>query len=436
MATEATSVGEATGAGAARAGREEWRKGWTLILAASIGFSFFSVMLSGTGLFMEPLGREFGWGKTMLSSGVSIATITTAILSPFIGMAVDRFGTRRIVMPGIVLTIASISAFSLLEGVAWQWFGLWFIFGMFSSTIKSTAWTAAVVGVFQQSRGLALGLTLAGTAVSQTIVPPLGNYLITEFGWRLAFVFLGLGWGSITFVLCLLFFFDIHDRAAARKKAGTADAAPALELTGLSAREALRDWALWRVGISNFVVMVLTMGLGIHLFVILTEAGVSRTNAAWLTSLGGIAGIVGKLVTGLLLDRFRPNWVGGLTLGAAALTFAMLLEGLRSPTLIVIAMIINGYAAGTKTQLTGYLTSCYAGMKNFGAIYGVMAALMALASGMGPTVAGLIYDLSGSYQPFLIAGAIGCTLGGVLIMSLPRYPVWEKKARAGELAPA
>lgn len=70
----------------------------------------------------------------------------------------------------------------------------------------------------------------------------------------------------------------------------------------------------------------------------------------------------------------------------------------------------------------------YGGMRNFGKIYGVMAALMVLASGMGPLVAGRVYDLTGGYGLFLIAGAIGCTLGGVLMISLPAYPAWAKKA--------
>jgi MFS family permease len=65
-------------------------------------------------------------------------------------------------------------------------------------------------------------------------------------------------------------------------------------------------------------------------------------------------------------------------------------------------------------------------MRNFGVIYGVMAALMALASGMGPLLAGRIYDLSGGYAPFLIAGAAGCVLGGIMMISLPRYPAWER----------
>jgi MFS family permease len=63
-------------------------------------------------------------------------------------------------------------------------------------------------------------------------------------------------------------------------------------------------------------------------------------------------------------------------------------------------------------------------------VYGVMAACMAAASGLGPLVAGAVYDLTGGYGPFLLAGAIGCALCGALIVSLPAYPKWEKKEEA------
>lgn len=413
---------------------QEWKQHWTLVLASAIGFGFFSVMLSTVGLFMEPVSAEFGWSRTFYSSGASIATIMTALLSPFFGVLIDRYGSRKLALPGVLLTLASMLLFGFTNGEAWQWIALWVFFGAAAVTIKSTIWSAAVLGVFERSRGLALGLTMAGTALSQVIVPPLGNWLITEFGWRAAYVWLGLGWGSITFVLCLFFFFDIHDAAARRHaKAGTvASAADAVDLPGLTVREGARDWALWRVGISNFVVMLLTQGLAAHLIPILTDAGVSRGNAALLSSLGGIAGIVGKLITGALLDRYKPNWIGGLTLGAAALTFAALMDGVRSPALIVFALIVNGYAAGTKTQITGFLTASYGGMKSFGVIYGVMAALMALAAGMGPLAAGRVYDVFGGYEWFLLAGAIGCTLGGLMIISLPAYPKWEKKEPEAE----
>jgi MFS family permease len=411
---------------------QEWGENWTLVLAASVGFSFFSIMLAAVGLFMGPLGEEFGWNKTILSAGPSIATITTAMLGPFFGILVDRYGTRRLAIPGLVLTSGVICLFSQITGASWQWYLMWLLFGIVSTSIKSTAWTAAVVGVFTQSRGLALGLTLAGTAVAATIVPPLGNYLIENFGWRMAFVYLSLGWGGITLLLCLVFFYDIHDRKLqeARDRPVGEEAPPEVVLPGLTRREGLLDTALWRLAISNFLVMLLTIGLSVHLFPILTEAGIARSYAAWLLSLAGIAGILGKLATGVLLDRFKPNWIGGVTLGAAALAFALLIDGIRSPAVIIAAMIVNGYAFGTKTQITGYMTASYAGMKSFGFLYGIMSALMALASGLGPFVAGYTYDRLGGYTPFLIAGTIGCALSGLLIVSLPPHRRFDAEPAA------
>ncbi|HEX7752444.1 MAG TPA: MFS transporter [Novosphingobium sp.] len=409
--------------------KQEWSVGWTLVLAAALGFSFFSVLIAAVGLFMEPLGKEFGWSRTLLSAGPSIATSTTAILGPFLGAIVDRYGTRRVVLPGLLLTIAALGAFAFIDGSETQWLLLWGLFGFVSVSIKSTPWTAAVVSMFEKSRGLALGMTLAGTAVAQALVPPLGNWLIVSFGWRAAFVWLALGWGGITFVVCLLFFRGRHERRSAAEKAAAAAATPEA-LPGLTIAQAWRNSVLWRIAISNFIVMVLTMGLLVHLFPILTEAGVSRTTAAWLTGLSGLAGIAGKLVTGVLLDRFRPNWVGGLTLAAAALAFALLMDGVRSPTLILIALLVNGYTAGTKTHITGYLTASYGGMRNFGAIYGVMSSLMALASGVGPLLAGRIYDTMGGYEPFLLAGSIGTAIGGLIIVTLPPYPEFAETRTA------
>jgi predicted MFS family arabinose efflux permease len=400
---------------------DEWKANWSLVLAASLGFSFFTIMIASSGLFFEPLQAEFGWSRTLLSSGPSVASILTAVLGPFAGALIDRYGSRRVVLPGLVLTIASIMSFALTSGAELQWIGLWVIFGTVAVSIKSTAWTAAVLGVFDRSRGLALGLTLSGTAVAQIIVPPVANWLIMVVGWREAFVWLALGWGGLTLVTCAFFLFDAHDQNRAPRQTADAERVD-YALSGLTTREALRDSALWRLAISNFVVMSLTMGLTIHMFLILTEAGISRSSAAWLTSLSGVAGICGKLITGFLLDRFKPNWIGGITLGAAALAFLLLDVGRNSLPLIVIAMLVNGYAAGTKTQITGQLTAAYGGMKNFGKIYGVMAALMALAAGLGPTFAGAIYDYFGSYGPFLAVGAIGCVLGGALMISLPAYP--------------
>ena len=415
---------------------DEWRRNWTLVLAATIGFSFHSVMAVATGVFMDPLGQEFGWNRAQQSSGVSIASGVAMVLSPFFGALIDRWGTRRLAIPGLALTSISVASFALTNGTMTQWFALWTIYALVALAVKSTVWTAAVASVFSASRGLAIGVTLGGTALAQIIIPPLANWLIADFGWRGAFFWLGTGWGSIALVLSVLFLYDAHDQRRQLREAGADPGIAAPVLSGLSIGEAWRDAALWRIAISTFVIMVVTFALVVHQFPLLVEAGISRENAAFLASLTGVAGVAGKLVTGWLLDRYRANLVGGLTLSSAAIAFALLLEPLRTPTLIVVAMVIIGYASGTKLQICGYLTTRYGGMRNFGKIFGTMASIIALGTGLGPVLGGFVYDLYGSYAPFLVAGMAGSLLSGLLIFGLGRYPEWEQDARAAAPAEA
>lgn len=149
----------------------------------------------------------------------------------------------------------------------------------------------------------------------------------------------------------------------------------------------------------------------------------------------GIAGIAGKLITGALLDRCNANRVGGFMLAFTALAFALLIEGVHSTLLVVAAVAINGYGSGCTLQITSYLMARHAGMRNFGAIYGVVTSANALGSGVGPMIAGMAYDRSGTYDGFLIAGVIGCLTSGLLIWFLPAAPIWEAPPEAMRRGP-
>lgn len=414
----------------------EWRSGWKLVLACFVGFSFFSVIAASLSIFIEPLVREFGWSRTLVSSGLLICTLVIALLSPFVGMLIDRFGTRRVAIPGILATALVLASFSLLNGSETQWLAFWGIYAAIAVLIKTTVWTTAVAGVFTNARGLALGVVLAGTAAAQAIVPPLANLLIEQFGWRSTYVILSVGWGSLTLFLCYRFLFDAHDRHTPppdqTRKPGKIINQP--EFSGLSIKQACRDQALWIILASTAVMMLLSVGLMVHQIPILTAAGVSRTTAAWLASMAGVAAVAGKLITGTLLDHYRPNWVGGLTLAVTCLAFALLIDGIRSPAFIVFAMLVNGYTSGTQLQISGYLTVRYAGMKNFGMVFGTITGVSALASGLGPVVAGLIFDLSGGYSLFLIIGAAGSLVSGLFLIALPSYPTWPDEASVPDRA--
>lgn len=383
---------------------------------------------------MEPLGKEFGWSRTLLSSGTTISAATTFVFSPLFGVLIDRIGTRRLALPGLVLMAATIASLSLLNGSVVMWFIIWTVYAGAALATKSTVWTAGVASAFDAGRGLALGLTLSGSALAQAITPILTNYLIAEYGWRTAFVCLGLGWGGLAIVLCYFLLFDGYDANRRAVKEGTVAQGDSKSLManapGLSIPEAWRSVPLWRIGISTFVIMVVSIGLVVHQIPILESVGVSRNAAAYYAGMAGIAGVFGKLGTGWLLDRYAARWVGGITLAVTSLTFILLL--LPNPTVPVIfaAMLINGYAAGTKLQIAGYLTSAYAGMRNFGAIFGSMASLIALGSGLGPVIAGRIFDVYHNYGPFLWLGIIATFIGAFMIFGLPDYPEWHRNKRA------
>lgn len=408
--------------------RGEFRQHWLLVLAAATGFGFSAIVSVTTGLFMEPLGREFGWGRALQASGASITAILTFLMSPFFGALIDRWGTRGMALAGIVLASLIISGFSLANGSPVQWMALWGFYAFAGVMIKSTVWTAAISSVFKEGRGLALGLTLSGTAVASIIFPPLTDWLINTYGWRGAWIGLGLGAGTFTFVLCALFFIDGYAIArSAKTKTGEKLAkGPLLDVPGLSIAAAWRDSALWRIGLSTFLMMIVTIALNVHQFEILRATGLTRTTAAYYSSIAGFAGIAGKLITGWLLDRYHVRWVGGITLGMTTVAFALLLLPDLTAPIIIAAMVVNGYSAGTKLQVASYLTSAYGGLRNFGALFGVMASLIAAGSGIGPVLAGYIFDVYGTYAPFLIFGMIASIFCGGLILSLGAYPSWTR----------
>ena len=407
--------------------RAEWRAHWPIVLAAFVGISVPIFPYFTLGLFFDPLSSEFGWSRTLISVGGSIAAAVGIPLSPLIGALVDRWGPRYLALTGLALTTLVLASFSLVNGLPAQWLALWGAFAVARTLIDITIWAATINNAFDKGKSLAMAVMLAGITFSHIIAPPIAQWLVDGFGWREAYLFLALGWGSLAFILSAFFLRDTRVRGASREPAAdrpTADRETKRDLPGLTVPQALRSFALWRVGVATFLTLLFSSTLVIHKIPLLTEAGVSRGTAAWLTSLSGLAGFIGLMMTGWMLDRFRANWVGGLTNAAMALSLVMLLEPFRTPTLIVISMVIAGYAGGTKLQICAFLTAKYAGMRNYGKIYGAIGGLTSCTGVIGPVFGGLLYDLTGNYTLLILAAIPASAMAGVLLMGLGPYPQW------------
>lgn len=411
---------------AAQLRRAEWRAHWPLVLASFMGIALPTSAYYATGLFIDPLTAQFGWNRTTISSGASIAGLIIIVLSPFVGAMVDRWGARRLVLPGLVLTMVAMAGFGLASGSAAQWLLLWGFYAIPTSALKSTLWTSAIAGRFDAARSFALAVALSGTALPTAIVPPLARWLIDTLGWREAWGALGLILGLPALVLCLFFLFDRHDDARRERSApgGRAPTTLHLDLPGLSLSEAVRSVPLWRIALATLITMLLASTLVLHKVPLLIEVGLSRTEAAWLAGFSGLAAFAGSLVVGWLIDRYDAGLIGFITNSITAVALVFLLEAFRTPALIVISMVIVGFAGGAKLELCAYLTSKYAGLRNYGKVFSVMAGIIAATGSVGSMVGGLAYDYAGSYDLLIEVCIPASVVSALLIFRMGPYPDW------------
>ena len=404
--------------------REEWRAYWPLVLSAMVGLSLGTIISTTLGLFMEPLSNEFGWSRSQISAGMLAIAIVATPLTPFAGALVDRYGPRTVGIPGIIVSGLALAAFSLLNGDITLWFAAWLAYAFFSLFIRTIVWNTAVSNTFVTGRGLALAVTLCGTSLASTLAPLLARWLIDSYGWRFAYAALGLGWGGIALVLVVLLFHDARSRLARQTAMGTAPAIPAQLPGGLTLGEALRDSRMIRIGIAIFLQIMISGAIAVHLVPLLTTMGVTRSEAAGIAAVMGIAGLASRLVIGVLFDRYTTGFIPFACFAAPAIAYSILLQGHGSFWLLTLAVALLGFASGGTLHASTYLTTRYAGVRHFGKIFGVISSILGFAGGIGPLIGGLIYDESGSYTPLMITAIPMALVAGLLVCRLGPYPVY------------
>ncbi len=412
----------------------EWRANWPLVLTAFVGLSLTSVVIYSTGLVIAPIEQEFGWSRTQVTAGTSLATMLAIPLSPFVGALIDRLGVRKLALPGTVIASISIAAIAFANGSPVQWLALWIFYGLAALMIKPTIWTIAVTGAFTAGRSLAISVILCGTAFAGIAVPPLMQWVTDSYGWREGVITIAVLWGVPALLLSYFFLFDAHDAKPLRAADSSPEARAALP--GLSVAEAVRSLTLWRIGIATLIMLLLASCLLVHQVPMLTDFGITRHDAAWLASLVGVAGVIGKLITGWMMERWDAGLVGSATNFATALAMVLLLEPFRSPATIVCSIMVVGYAGGTKLQLCVYLTGIYAGMRNYGKIFGVMASIVAASGGIGPVIGGAFYDAFGGYNEVIMTAIPASLVSALMILRLGPYPEWSKALEARGKRPA
>ena len=408
-----------------RSAREEWRSHWPVVLSAMVGMSFYTVVTYSFGTFIQPIEDSFGWNRADISLGLTIFAGIATLGGPFVGALLDKVGTRLMAILGTIAASAAFAGFSLATGTLTQWYLLWVIYGITALFIKSTIWSAGISSIFTTSRGLALAAVLSGSAVGQTLAPIIANQLIAAEGWRAAYVWIGFGWGGLALVLLVLFYRGAHETSA---RTAVATRIPAAILPGLTVREGMRDARIVRICIANVVMSIVGSGMSVHLVPLITDTGLTRATAVEIAASAGIAGLVGKFLTGWLLDRVQGSLIPFFSYAIAALGHFLLLNLFGSVSALTAGAMILGYASGAGLQVSTYLVSRYAGMRAFGALFGTIASAMMLGAAVGPVLAGAIHDATGSYDALLMTAIPVMLLSALLFVGLGAYPEFTAPA--------
>lgn len=377
----------------------EWRSFWFLPFVAAIGYSTAVLHTYAIGPFIAPLQQEFGWSRAQLSIGITIAGLAGAIFSVPIGLLVDRWGPRIVGLIGVVLMTSSFALLGTATGETANWLLLWCFVAFANLWLQATVWTSAVASRFETSRGLAFGVTLSGASFAATVFPFLATSLIGSYGWRTAFAAMGGIWAVLVLPLMLLFFRGARDTGRKNRAAARAETNA---FTGMSVQEGLRTPAFYKLLLASGLFTTTALGIIVHFVPILTDSGADPLAAAGIAALVGIFSVVGRLGTGLLLDRFPANWVGATVFLLPIVACAMLLFDGANPLSQGMAAAIFGLTVGAEVDVIAYLVSRHFGLKNFGVFSGAMIGALALGVAFGPLGAGAAFDRYGSYAQFLM----------------------------------
>ena len=389
--------------------------GWLIVFVSAIGlFLGPPLMIFSFSVFFKSLVVDFHASRAAVSFAFSLFNTVGALLIPCIGMLIDRFGAKRVILLFTLLYGLGLCSALWVGSALWQ---LYLLFAMLGITMASgpspVPYGVVIAHWFNRHRGLALGLSMMGIGVGSVVVPILTQRLIAGFGWRAAFAIFG---GAVVLVpLPVLAALLQNDPGQRGLQPDGGEKSPVSQLQpqdqGLTWHEIWHSPEFWMLICIFSLAGASVHGAALHMSAIFTDRGVSAERAAVATSLVGIAVMLGRVTSGYLLDRLFAPRVAILFYGATALGIAILCVGTSGPFALVASFLV-GLGMGAEVESMAYMITRYFGLSAFGTAYGHAFGAFMLSGAAGVFLMGAGYDRFHSYAVPL-AG-----LGGAMVLAL------------------
>jgi OFA family oxalate/formate antiporter-like MFS transporter len=285
---------------------EEFRRGWRVLVASSLGIAFGASPLPfhTIGPLTVPLSQQFGWGRGNVQLALFLYNLAVVIVVPLVGGLADRIGSRKMALPALAAFGAMFASISLTPASLPAFYLLWFMTGALGAFSTPVSWSRGVNSWFVLSRGLALAIALTGTGIAAIFLPSLTTWLISQVGWRLTFVALALLPLGVALPVAIAWFRE-KETPGKVSRAGSRAAAT----DGAALAVAVRDYRFWCLAASSVLVAVGMAGAISNFVPLLVDRGFERPAAASIAGAIGFSIIVGRIGTGFLVDRL---WAPGV----------------------------------------------------------------------------------------------------------------------------
>ncbi len=409
--------------------RSEWDEsswrypGWRVVimsaLAAMAGFG--SVLVYSFGVLLKPLGVEFGWSRATISVAFACASFTLGLCSPVLGLLLDRYGPRRVILPCVAIFGIALGSLAFLSGSLVRFYVTFILIGAVGNATAQMGFARTISTWFSLHRGLALAALMGGSGLGSIAVPVITQGAITAFGWRATYAILGAAPLLIALPLVALF---------VKERAGTRAVDTARTLPGMEVSAALRVRTFWILAVTLLLTAMSTTGTVTHFTAMLSDKGVDSNQAALGASIVGACGIIGRFVTGWLLDRYFGPRVGMILLFITALSL-LLLSYSRTLAECLVAGALLGFSMGGEVDVTPYMLARDFGLRRLSTLYGFTWTAYATAAALGSILLGRAFDATGSYAGLLIQLSFLTLIAGLLMIALPRYPAPQSAENPG-----
>lgn len=373
----------------------------------AIVFSATAVLIGASqyafSLFIAPLEASFGWSRTEVSASLSFAAVG-ALAAPFIGRLMDRTGARPVLAGCIALSAISFLLRPLMSEL-WHWYALSFLqfVGFSGATVLAAG--KLIGSWYPHARGRVMGIALMGNNFGGLVMPAAVAAVLAAASWREAYVGMGLA-ALLIAGLTVLVVRDDPPPGAASTAAPAPGRAGTRVMVHFSRAEALRTGAFGAVALVIVFGTFTYSTILPHVLAHLVNQGLSVASASFALGALAVGGLLGKLAFGTLCDRAGARRTVAFNLGGQAL-LAVALALLVAPQALLLAAPAFGFFMGGFGVLQTLLVQEFFGLRHFGSIMGLLNAGTVFSAGLGPLLAGLSFDLSGSYAAaFIIVAAL------------------------------